>query len=93
MHTGIVGHADDHTGIDAGVADGEQRVSCHVQTYVFHAHKAAFAGHAGTESSFHGYFFIGSPFGIYFGVFCHGLGDFSGRSSGVAGYKAAAGLI
>ena len=93
MHAGVICHADDHTGIHARIADGKQRICCHVQSDVLHAAEAALASQARAERSFHGHFLVGRPFGVNLFVFGHLFRDFRGRRAWIAGYERASGLI
>ena len=93
VHTGIICHADDHTGIHAGVGNGEQRVCRHVQAHVLHSAEAALTGQACAEGCFHSHLFVGRPLSVDLFVGSDTFGNFRTGGAGIAGYKAAATLI
>ena len=93
VHARVIGHADNHAAVHARVGQGKQRVGRNVQADVLHAAEAAAAGKRRTERRFGRYLFIGRPLGIDFRVFCGGLRDLGTRRTGIAGDKAASGLI
>ena len=93
MHTGIVCDNDNHTGIDTGVRNGEQRIRCYVQANVLHAAEAALACQTGAECDFHGYLLIRCPFAVHLIIFCGFFGYLGTRCARVAGNDRAACFI
>ena len=93
VHAGIVCHANDHAGIDAGISNGKERVGGHVESHVLHAAEAALAGQAGAQGGLHGDLLIGRPFGINLLVLGGGFGDLGAGGAGVAGDEAASSLV
>ena len=93
VHARVVGHDDDHTGVDAGVGNGKQGVGGHIETHMLHAAKAAVTGQGRAEGRFHGHLFIGGPFGVNLRVLGGGLGNLRAGGAGVAGDEAASGLV
>ena len=92
MHTCIIGNANDHTCVDAGIGNGKQGVCRHIQANVLHGAETALTCKAGTESSFHSNLFVRCPLSIDFFIGGYTFGDLGTGGAGVTGYKAAAGL-
>ncbi len=93
MHARIVRHDNYHTGIDAGVGYGVQRVSRNIQADMLHAAEAARSCETCAERDLHGYLFIRRPFTIHFIILCGFLCDLRARSSRITGNHAASCLI
>ena len=93
VHPGVVGHSDNHTGVDAGIGDGEQGIGGHVEANVLHAAEGPLARQTGAEGGLHGHLLIGGPFGVHLGELGHRLGDLGAGGAWVAGDNGAARLI
>ena len=97
VHTGIVGHAQYKTAVDAGVGHGVKGVGGHVQTNVLHGASRARACERCTEGDLKGDLLVGCPFapqvGAIAAIFGGKFGDFGGGRSGVAGNEAATCLV
>ena len=86
-HAGIVGNDYKRTAVNAGVGECVERVCSYVKTNVLHAGKASYAGDRCSDSNLCRHLLVGSPFGIYFIVFCEIFADFGAGSSGVCARK------
>ena len=93
VHPRVVGHADDHAAVHAGVGHGEQRVGGHVQAHVLHAAEGPLARQAGTEGHLHGHLLVGGPLTVDLGEFHGLLRDLRAGGAGIAGDHAASRLI
>ena len=93
VHPRVVGHADDHPGVDAGVGDGKQGVRRHVEPHVLHAAEAPLSRQGGAEGRFHGHLLVGGPLRVDLGVLGGGLGDLRAGGAGIAGDKGASRLV
>ena len=90
VHAGIVRNADDHTGVDARVGHGEQRVGGDVQSDMLHTAGGALASESRAECGFHCDLFIGRPFAVDVVILCEFLGDLRAGCARIAGDDRAA---
>ena len=93
VHAGIVGHADDHAGVDPRVGDGKQGVGGHVHPHVLHDAGAALACQGGAEGHLHGHLLVGGPLAVDLVVPGGLLGDLRTGGARITGNQAASGLV
>ena len=93
MHARIVCYHNHHTGVHTNIRNGEQRVCCHVESYMLHSAKASLSCKTCTEGNFHGYLLIWCPFTVHLIIFRYLLCNLSTWCSGIAGNDTAASLV
>ena len=93
VHGGIVGNADHHSGIDAGIGKRKERVRRHIQANVFHSTSTANAAERGAESNLHGNLFVGRPFAVQIVIFGKKFGNLGGRGAGIGRNQPDAALV
>ena len=93
MHTCVVRHADDKSAAHTGIGQRKQRVCRNIQADVLHAAEAAVACQTCAERSLHRYLFVRRPFCVNFRIFGSAFRDLRAGCAGIAGDKAASGLV
>ena len=93
VHARVVRHTDDKTAAHTGIGQRKQRVGCDVQADVLHAAEAAVACQTCAERSLHRYLFVRRPFCVNFRIFGCAFRDLRAGCAGIAGDKAASGLV
>ena len=93
VHTCVVRHADDKSAAHTGIGQRKQRVCRNVQADVLHAAEAAVACQTCAERSLHRYLFVRRPFCVNFRIFGSAFRDLRAGCAGIAGDKAASGLV
>ena len=86
-------YTDDKTAAHAGIGQRKQRVCRNVQPDMLHAAEAAVASQTCAERRLHSDFFIRSPLCVNFRIFGRAFRDLRAGCAGIAGDKAASGLV
>ena len=84
VHTGIVGNEKHSAASDAGVCEGEQWVSGHVDSDVLHGDERSCTGHARAGGDLESDLLVGGPLSADAGKLREGLQGLSGWRAGIA---------
>ena len=93
VHAGIVGHADDHAGVDPRVGDGKQGVGGHVHPHVLHDAGSSLTTHRGSMGHFQRHLLVGGPLAVDLRILGRFLCDLCTGGAGIAGDHTAPSLI